>query len=207
MNRILSALFFSATLGCAPAAVVLTNIAGPVTTTSGVKGTGGALPTPISYGFEFTVGGGDHDLITITFDIGNHLGSLPLTVDLMSSPGGPATATLLTPLSGPPQPINQLATYTPASPVTLTDGDTYFVRFTVNGSASSYGINRTSTAATGTWTMGDFFVRPGTGTWSPGGFSPETMVEIVANPVPVPEPAAVLLGCTGCMLILRRRRW
>jgi hypothetical protein len=188
----------------APAAVVLSNFSGTIDTTSGVKGTGGAIPTPISYGFEFTVGAGDHDLTSISLDIGTHFGTVPLSVDLMSSPSGPATATFLTEMSGPLQPNNQIATYSPLTPVTLVDGATYFLRLTVNGSASQYGINRTGTAATGTWTMGDFYVRPGAGTWSPGGFSPETMVEIVASPIP--EPSAAILGCAGLLILLRRRR-
>lgn len=195
-----TALFVTA----APAAIVLTNFPGPVTTTSGVKGTGGVIPTPIAYGFEFTVGGGDYELVTISLDIGTHLGSLPLSVDLYSSTTGPDSATFMTSMTGPSQPVSQVATYAPDMPVTLLDGATYFLRMSVNGSASSYGINRTSTAATGPWTMGNYFVRPGSGTWSPGGFSPETMVEITANPVP--EPAAALLGCVGLIVILRRRR-
>jgi hypothetical protein len=97
-----------------------------------------------------------------------------------------------------------VASYTPTTPVTLTDGATYFLRLTVNGSASQYTINRTSTAATGPWSMGNFFTRPGMGTWTGGGFSPETMVEITANAVP--EPSAALLGCVGLVVALRRRR-
>lgn len=188
----------------APAAVVLSNFSGQIDTTSAVKGTGGAVPTAISYGFEFTVGGGDHDLVSISLDIGTHLGTLPLTVDLLSSPTGPNAATLLTAMTGPLQPTNQIATYTPAAPVTLDDGATYFLRLTVNGNASQYGINRTGTAATGTWSMGNFFTRAGAGTWIGGGFSPETMAEITATPVP--EPAAAVLGCAGLLLTLRRRR-
>ncbi len=204
IRTLLPVLCFSC-LSSAPAAIVLTNFPGPFSTTNGVKGTGGAIPTPIAYGFEFTVGGGDHDLITMSFDIGTHLGSLPLTVELLSSPSGPDTATFVVAMTGPPQPDNQVAVYAPATPVTLTDGDTYFVRFTVIGNASSYGIHRTATAATGTWTMGNLFTRPGAGSWFSGGFSPETMVEIEATPVP--EPGAAVLGCTGLMLMLRRRRW
>ena len=187
-----------------PAAVVLSNFRGPMTTTSGVKGTGGVIPTPIAYGFEFTVGGGDYELVTISLDIGTHLGTVPLTVDLFSSNTGPNSATFLTAMTGPPQPDNQVATYAPATPVTLSDGATYFLRLTVIGSASSYGIHRTSTAATGPWSIGNFFTRPGSGTWTGGGFSPETMVEITADAVP--EPTATLLGCAGLLVALRRRR-
>ena len=183
---------------------MLTNFPGPVTTTSGIKGTGGFIPTPISYGFEFTVGGGDYELVTISLDIGTHLGTVPLSVDLFSSTTGPDSATFMTAMTGHPQPASQVATYAPDTPVTLVDGATYFLRLSVNGSASSYGINRTATAATGPWTMGNHFTRPGSGPWSPGGFSPETMVEITANAVP--EPAATLLGCAGLLFILRRRR-
>jgi hypothetical protein len=188
----------------ATAATVLTNFPGPIDTTSGVKGTGGVIPTPISYGFEFTVGGGNHDLLTISLDIGTHLGNVPLSVELFSSTTGPNSATYMTAMTGPPQPVNQVATYVPAAPVTLLDSGTYFLRLTVNGSASQYGINRTATSATGTWTMGNFFTRAGAGTWTAGGFSPETLVEITANPVP--EPASALLGCAAFLVLLRRRR-
>lgn len=187
-----------------PAAIVLTNFPGPATTTSGIKGTGGFIPTPISYGFEFTVGGGDYALEAISLDIGTHFGTVPISVDLFSSPTGPNAATFMTAMTGPSQPSNQVASYTPTTPVTLTDGATYFLRLTVNGSASQYTINRTSTAATGPWSMGNFFTRPGMGTWTGGGFSPETMVEITANAVP--EPTAALLGCVGLVVALRRRR-
>lgn len=204
-HHLLLAASFALLISAAPAATVLTNFPGPVDTVSGVKGTGGVVPAQISYGFEFTVGGGDHELLTISLDIGTHLGSVPLSVDLFGSPAGPDTATLLTAMTGPPQPSNQVATYVPASPVTLMDGETYFLRMSVNGSASQYSISRTATAATGTWSMGNFFTRAGAGTWTGGGFSPETMVEITATPVP--EPAAAVLACTGFLLILRRRRW
>ena len=73
-------------LQAAPAATVLTNFPGAVSTNSGAKGTGGAIPIPIEYGFEFTVGGGNHDLITISLEIGTHLGNVPLSVELYSSP-------------------------------------------------------------------------------------------------------------------------
>lgn len=195
-----AALFVTA----APAAIVLTNFPGPATTTSGIKGTGGFIPTPISYGFEFTVGGGDYELVTISLDIGTHLGTVPMSVDLFSSTTGPNSATLVTAMTGPSQPSSQVATYAPDTPVTLVDGATYFLSLSVNGNASSYGINRTSTAATGPWSMGNFFTRAGAGMWTAGGFSPETMVEITANPVP--EPAAALLGCAGLLAALRRRR-
>lgn len=187
-----------------PAAVVLSNFPGPATTTNGIKGTGGFIPTPISYGFEFTVGGGDYELVTISLDIGTHLGSVPMTVELFSSTTGPNSASFMTTMTGPSQPSNQVATFAPDTPVTLVDGATYFLGLSVNGNASSYGINRTSTAATGPWTMGNYFTRAGTGAWTGGGFSPETMVEITANVVP--EPASALLGCAGLLVMLRRRR-
>lgn len=197
---ITAALFVTA----APAAIVLSNFPGPVTTTNGTKGTGGVIPTPIAYGFEFTVGGGDYDLVTISLDIGTHFGSVPLTVELFSSTTGPNSATFMTTMTGPSQPSNQVATYAPDMPVTLVDGATYFLSLSVIGNASSYSINRTSTAATGPWTMGNLYTRPGSNPWTVGGSSPETMVEITANVVP--EPAAALLGCAGLLVMLRRRR-
>ncbi len=187
-----------------PAAVVLSNFPGPATTTNGTKGTGGVIPTPIAYGFEFTVGGGNYDLVTISLDIATHFGSVPLTVELFSSATGPNSATFITAMTGPSQPSNQVATYAPATPVTLVDGATYFLSLSVNGNASSYSINRTSTAATGAWTMGNLYTRPGSNPWTAGGFSPETMVEITATAVP--EPTATLLGCAGLLVALRRRR-
>jgi hypothetical protein len=110
----------------------------------------------------------------------------------------------LTSLTGPSQPANQVATYVPPTSLILNNGSTYFVRLSVIGSASTYGINRTSTAATGTWGMGNFFTRTGTGIWNHGGFSPETLMEISATPVP--EPGTALLSGFGFLLLLRRRR-
>lgn len=192
----------------APAATVLTNFPGPATIPDLIKGTGGVLPNPLEYGFEFTVHGGDHNLITITLDMGTHLGGVPLTVELYGSASGPDAAVFLTTLTGPAQPVNQTAAFTPALPTTLSDGGTYFVRLRVNGNASSYAVNRTATAATGTWTMGNYYTRPGnTGPWNAGGFSPETVAEIGATPVSsVPEPPAALPGVAGVFLTFRRRR-
>lgn len=204
LKPLLSGIVSTILITTAPAAVVLSNLSGTIDTSSGVKGTGGFIPVPISYGFEFTVGGGDHDLTSISLNIGTHLGTVPLSVDLMSSPTGPNAATLLTAMTGPLQPNNQIAIYSPLTPVTLIDGATYFLRLSVNGNASQYGINRTGTPATGTWTMGNFYTRPSAGLWNPGGFSPETMVEIVASPIP--EPSAAILCCAGLLIVLRRRR-
>ena len=203
--RSLLALSILALTSIAPAAVVLTNFPGPADLNQGVKGNGGVTPTPQEYGFEFTVAGGNYDLITISFDISTHFGNVPLTVELYGSPSGPDAAVFLTALTGPPQPSNQIAVYAPSSPVILTDGGTYFVRLAVLGTASSYGLSRTATAATGVWGMGNYFTRPGhSGAWNAGGFAPETMMEIEANPVP--EPAAAALSGTGLLLLLRRRR-
>jgi hypothetical protein len=188
-----------------PAAIVLTNFPGPSSITNLIKGTGGVIANPLEYGFEFTVSGGDHQLITLSLDVGMHLGTVPITVELYASPSGPDTAAFVTDLTGPAQPGNQIATFAPALSTTLTDGETYFVRMRVNGNGSSYGINRTSTAATGTWTMGNYFTRPSdTGAWNAGGFSPETMVEIEASPVP--EPSAAAFGGAVLLLTLRRQR-
>jgi hypothetical protein len=123
----------------------------------------------------------------------------------LNSPTGPDTATYLTDLTGPSQPANQLATYSPVLPTTLTDGSTYFLRLWVNGNASSYGIQRTADLATGVFTMGNLYTRNAGSSWGAGSHTSETMVEITATPVP--EPAAMMLSCTGFLLILRRRRW
>lgn len=203
-SLLLSAITAILLTAASPAAVVLGNFPGPATTSNSIKGTGGFIPTAIAYGFEFTVGGGDYELVTISLDFGTHFGTLPLTVELFSSTTGPNSSTLVTTMTGPPQPSNQVATYAPDTPVTLVDGATYFLSLSVIGNASSYAINRTSTAATGPWTMGNYFTRAGSNPWTAGGFSPETMVEITANVVP--EPAAALLGCAGLLVMLRRRR-
>lgn len=187
------------------AATVLTNIPSPVLSNNLIKGTGGFIPSAIEYGFEFTAGGGDHELLTITLSIGSHLGSVPLTVELYGSPSGPDAATFITSMTGPSQPANQLATYSPVLPTTLVDGSTYFVRLWVNGAASNYAIERTATLATGIFTMGNLYTRNAGSPWGAGTHVSETIAEITATPVP--EPAAVMLGSTGFLLILRRRRW
>jgi hypothetical protein len=204
-HLLLSALLTFASTAAVSAATVLTNLPSAVLSNNLVKGTGGFIPSAIEYGFEFTVGGGDYLLDTITLSIGNHFGPVPLTVELYGSPAGPDTATYITDLTGPSQPANQLATYAPVLPTTLTDGSTYFLRLWVNGNASSYAIQRTATLATGDFLMGDLYTRNAGSSWGAGTHASETMVEITATPVP--EPAAVVLGCTGFLLILRRRRW
>lgn len=191
-------------LTAAQGAIVLTNLTEPVTTTVLVKGTGGFIPTAQEYGFEFTVGGGDHRLDTITVGVGVHFGTLPLTVELYESPSGPDSAVFLTAMTGPSQPADQLATYTPASYTELTDGSTYFLRFWVNGNASSYGIQKTNPVASGTFAMGDNYQRTAGGSWGSGTQANESLAEITATPIP--EPAAALLGGLGTLLVLRRRR-
>jgi hypothetical protein len=205
MKRLHLILLLTACTPTAPAATVLTNLPGPATSSVLVKGTGGFIPTAIEYGFEFTVNGGDHQLTTITLSIGTHFGALPLTVELYGSPSGPDAATFLTGMTGPSQPVNQLATYSPVLPATLAGGSTYFLRMWVNGNASSYGIQETTTFATGTFSMGNNFLRNAGSLWGAGSHSNEPLIEIAATAVP--EPAAVMLGCMGVLLILRRRRW
>lgn len=205
MKYLLLPLVAAALCSSAQAATVLTNLPGPVLSNNLIKGTGGFISTAIEYGFEFTAGGGDHELLTITLSIGSHLGSLPLTVELYGSPSGPDAATFITDMTGPSQPANQLATYSPVLPTTLAGGSTYFLRLWVNGAASSYAIERTATPSTGVFTMGNFYVRNAGSSWGTGNNASETMVEITATPIP--EPAAVMLSCTGFLLILRRRRW
>jgi len=196
---------FLTLVSTAPAATVLTNLPGPVSTANLIKGTGGFIPAAIEYGFEFTAGGGDHELITITLSIGTHFGSVPIAVELYGSPSGPDTAIFLTEMTGPAQPANQLAAYAPVLPVTLTDGSTYFLRLWVNGSGSQYAIERTATPATGAFTMGDLYTRNAGSSWGSGTHVSETMLEIQASPVP--EPAAAVLSGAGFLLLLRRRRW
>jgi hypothetical protein len=168
-----------------------------------VKGTGGVTPLALQFGFEFTVGGGDHQLTTITLTIGNHLGTQPLEVELYGSPSGPETATFLTSMVGPTQPANQDAVYTPALPVLLADGETYFVRLAVPGNASNYSIPKTSSAATGVFTLGTSYQRNPGNLWGPSsGANP--IFEISANAVP--EPAAICLSGLALVLTLSRRR-
>ena len=191
-------------LTAARGATVLSNLTEPVTTTVLVKGTGGFIPTAQEYGFEFTVGGGDHQLDTITVGIGVHFGTLPLIVELYESPLGPDSAVFVTALVGPSQPADQLATYAPASPTELTDGSTYFLRFWVNGNASSYGIQKTNPVASGTFAMGGNYQRTAGDSWGSGTHGNETLAEITATPIP--EPAVWLSGGLGTLIVLRRRR-
>jgi hypothetical protein len=201
----LSILLFAATGPAASAATVFTSLSSPPDSSVLVKGAGGFIPPAIEYGFEFTVSGGDHQLTTITLAVTTHFGSLPLLVELYGSPSGPDAAIFLTNMTGPSQPAHQNAVYTPVLPTTLTDGSTYFLRLWVNGSASSYGIPQSTTFGTGTFTMGDHYQRNAGSSWGPGSHGNEPLVEI--NAAPVPEPASMALGCTGFLLILRRRRW
>ena len=126
--RSLLALTILALTPIAPAAVVLTNFPGPPTITNLIKGTGGVIPNPTEYGFEFTVSGGDYDLVTISLDITTHFGNVPLTAELYGSPSGPDTATFLTALSGPPQPINQIAVYAPTNALIISEWGSNLVR-------------------------------------------------------------------------------
>ena len=191
------------TISAAHGAVVLDNLSNAATTSILVKGTGGFIPTAQEYGFEFTVGGGDHYLQDITLSIGIHLGTLPLTVELYESPSGPDSATFLTVLTGPAQPVNQLASFAPPAVTTLLDGETYFVRLWVNGNASSYGINETAPSATGIFTLGNNFQRTAGSSWGAGDHGTEPLVGI--NAIAVPEPGVTLLGAFGLLLLLRRR--
>jgi PEP-CTERM motif len=188
----------------AHAATVLSNLGDPVSTVVLVKGTGGFISNPIEVGFEFTVASGDHYLDSVTFSIGTHQGTVPLTVELYSSPTGPDNATFLTTMTGPAQPVNQLATYTPAVATTLTNGGTYFVRLWVNGAASNYGVEKTAGPATGVFAMGNHYQRNGGSPWGAGSNSSELRIGIDATAVP--EPSAMLLCGAGFVLALRRRR-
>ncbi|MCU0794824.1 MAG: hypothetical protein MUF31_02710 [Akkermansiaceae bacterium] len=195
-------MFFSGTL--APAAIVFDNLSEPAASSVLVKGTGGFISTAIEHGFEFTVGGGDHYLDEVTISVGAHFGSLPLTVELYSSPTGPDSAVFLTQLIGPSQPINQLASYAPASALLLSDGETYFVRLWVNGSASSYAIVQTNASVTGDFSLGNNFLRNAGFAWGSGNSSGGPHLRIGATAVP--EPCAMLLGSFGLLILFRRRR-
>jgi hypothetical protein len=188
----------------ANAATVLTNLGAPVQSTLLVKGTGGFLPPAIEFGFEFTVGGGDHQLTTITLAVGNHTGSVPLTVELFGSPTGPDAATLLTSMVGPAQPSNQDATFTPAIPVLLADGETYFLRLSVAGSASTYPIPKTSNPAVGTFTMERNYQRNAGNSWGTGSVVSHPILEITATAVP--EPTTMSFSSAALAILLRRRR-
>ena len=188
----------------APAAIVFDNLSEPTSSSVLVKGTGGFISTAIEYGFEFTVGGGDHYLDEVTISVGAHFGSLPLTVELYSSPTGPDSAVLLTQLNGPSQPVNQLATYAPGSALLLSDGDTYFVRLWVDGNASSYAIVQTNSSVTGDFTLGNSFQRNAGFAWGAGNSSGGPHLQIQASAVP--EPCVMLLGSFGLLLLVIRRR-
>jgi hypothetical protein len=183
-------------------ATVLSNFTGTVTTNQAIKGPGGFITAPIQYGIEFTVDGTDHYLSTITLNFGNTLGTQPLLVELFASPTGPNTATFLTAMSGPSVPSNSDAVYTPATPQTLTAGETYFLKLHVPNSGGFYSLSRTSEPITGTWSLDGAYISSGS-TWSPTS-APWAKIDIQATAVP--EPTAGLLGGLCCLMLLRRRR-
>ena len=205
MKHHLSALLTSLVVASsAPAATVFSNLASPVDGASLVKGTGGFIPVAIEYGVEFTLPAADHELTGITLGIGSSFGTLPLTVELFASPGGPNTATYLMDLTGPAQPANQFAVYAPTTPVTLSGGGTYFVRLSVNGSGGNYSVQTTTTLGSGTFSLGNAYQRNAGSPW--GGGTALSQPILAINASAVPEPAGLLPGAVCFALALQRRQ-
>ncbi len=183
-------------------ATVLSNLTGTVTTNQAIKGPGGFVPAAVQYGIEFTVTGGNHELNTITLDFGSTLGTQPLLVELFASPTGPDTATFLTAMTGPSNPSNGNAAYSPATPQTLAGGGTYFLKLYVANTGGLYSLSRTSEPLTGSWSLDGAYLSNG-GIWSATG-APWALFDIQADPIP--EPTVGLFGGLGCLILLHRRR-
>ncbi len=187
------------------AATVLSNLPSAVSTNQGIKGPGGAfIPIPISYGFEFTVAGGDYLLDYITLDFGSTLGSKPLVVEVYSSPTGPDTASLIAALDGPASPTNGQFTWTPFSALPLTDGGTYFVKLSVPVGPAQYILSRSSTPLAGPWTFNAAYTKPGSSAWLLSG-GDEPLMKMGATAVPEPGAVSALLAGLSLLLITRRR--
>lgn len=187
----------------APAATVLTNIAGTPTSSQLVRGPGGFLGQPIALGFEFTVSHPDDwALLTVSLNITSISGSAPLQMELYGSPAGPDTATFISALTSPSFYSAGLNTWTAPTPINLDSGGTYFVRIFTTASGSSYSVARTADPLTGDWTLDAHYTQAATSPWSISGNN-APMLEMTA--VPEPSVFAALAGCVGVLLLVRRR--
>jgi hypothetical protein len=186
------------------AATVLTNAGGTPGPSQLVKGPGGFISQPISFGVEFTTSFQPEpwifESLSLTFTSASS--SDPLIVGLYQSPNGPATATLVATLTGPAIPAAGLNTWTAPITISLTSNTTYFVKLSVTAGGGSYGVARTSDPATGDWTLGASHTQTGSAAWNP-----VTGTSMALSITAIPEPTSVPgLAMAGLALMHRRRR-
>jgi hypothetical protein len=186
------------------AATVLTNNAGAPGSPQLIKGPGGFISQPISLGFEFTTSAHPDGwiLLSLSLTFSSNSGPNPLSVELYSSPAGPNTATYMAQLNGPANPTAGSHTWTVPSTVTLASNSAYFVKLSVPGGPSTYGISRTADPATGDWALGSVYTQGGSPTWTASA-GQRPFIALTA----IPEPATgILLAASLACGFLRRRR-
>jgi hypothetical protein len=188
------------------AVLVLDNLTG--TTPSGTlnfKGTGGFLPYQ-EIGITLQVdNSSDFQLDSITFDFGGAINtSSPAEVSLWTTGSGSPQGTLIATLTGPGNPSNILATYSPASTVLLSAGAEVFVVLRVPTGSGFYRLDGTADPfVVEDWSFGGAYLRSLTGPWT--GIANVPGLQIHATAVPEPAGAAAL-GIAALLFGARRKR-
>lgn len=190
----------------ASAVLVLDNLTG--TTPSGTfsfKGTGGVLPYQ-EIGITLQVdNSSDFQLDSITFDFSGAVNtSGPAEVSLWTTGSGSPQGTHIATLTGPGNPSNILATYSPASTVLLSAGAEVFVLLRVPTGSGFYRLDGTADPfVVEDWSFGGSYLRSLAGSWTSIGGTPGLQVNATA----VPEPAgAAALGIAALLFGIRRNR-
>lgn len=198
------------------AAVVIDNLAlgtqsfaqtlsGP--TATGFFGFGSLADREVA--FSFTTGSQDVRLTELVFAIA--IGKLildPIRFTLStgaSAPGGtnPLIIGSVTPPSS--SPTNQTLTLIPQTTVLLEDNTTYWMHVTVPNGAAVYSFQNTNSQSIDPeWSLGNTWSRSPGNPWIELDSGPQARIRM--SVVPVPEPAAALMGGCGLLMLLRRRR-
>lgn len=161
--------------------------------------------------FSFTTGAEMVTLTNLTFALNVGDPSItPIEITLSTGsvvPGGTGLLSLGTvaPLSDTP--ISQVLTLTPSSTVTLNPSTEYWLHFTVPAGGGIYTLNNGNapTLAPG-WALGNsWYYEPDFGgAWTEVTSGVKARVNM--NVESVPEPTTAMLGATGLLFLLRRRR-